>query len=430
MGYAQILQRDASATKKQQHGLNVIEQSGNHLLSLINDVLDLAKVESGKIELYQTDFHLPLFISGIGEIIRIRAEQNNIAFYLEQPDDLPLGVHGDERRLRQVLLNLLGNAVKFTDKGGVTLRVIKTEQNILRFEVQDTGVGISPTELDAIFDPFQQVGDHERQSKGTGLGLAISKNLIELMGGKLQVTSQFGSGSQFGFELPLPTVQYKTAQVAKTDQTIIGIEGKAPKVLVVDDNWENRTVFVDLLSSLGFDMLEANNGVDGLAKATEFQPDVILTDLRMPRMDGFELIRQLRQTPLLKNKLIIATSASAYEVDHQKSLTVGSNAFLPKPLQAESLFEQLQQHLNLKWVYGNKQTAQPMVFPPAEEMAVLYDLSQMGDIDEIEERVAALEQSNPSLKPFAKQMQHLIKGYQLNKISELLEAHFFSKNHK
>ncbi|MCP4608987.1 MAG: hybrid sensor histidine kinase/response regulator, partial [Planctomycetes bacterium] len=181
LGYVQILKRDLSTPPKQQNGLNVIEQSGHHLLALINDVLDLAKVESGKIDLYQTDFHLPSLLIGVGEIIKIRAERKGISFHLESADDLPKRVFGDERRLRQVLLNVLGNAVKFTDQGSVTLRV-KSEKLIvnseelaqLRFSIEDTGVGISDKHLETIFAPFEQVGEQERQAKGTGLGLAIS----------------------------------------------------------------------------------------------------------------------------------------------------------------------------------------------------------------------------------------------------------------
>ncbi|MCP4342770.1 MAG: response regulator, partial [Desulfobulbaceae bacterium] len=371
LGYVQILKRDLSTTPKQQHGLNVIEQSGHHLLALINDVLDLAKVEAGKIDLYQTDFHVPSLLIGVGEIIKIRAERKVISFHLESADDLPKRVFGDERRLRQVLLNVLGNAVKFTDKGSVTLQV-KSKKSIvksgeqqckLHFSIQDTGMGISPEHLEIIFKSFEQVGDQKQQSKGTGLGLAVSRKLVELMGGQLCVSSQLDVGTQFWFELALPIADddHRVAQVSR--QLIIGIEGESPKILVVDDNSDNQAVLVDLLSPLGFIIKQAGDGSEGLETATQWLPDAIITDLIMPGpatsarsvrslseaegMDGFELIRRVRQAPILKEKVIIASSASVYEADQKKSLAIGSDAFLPKPVQAETLLELLQQHLHL-----------------------------------------------------------------------------------
>ena len=391
LGYAQILQCDPSITNQQRHGLNVIEQSGNYLLSLINDVLDLAKVESGKIELYETDFNLPSLLSGVNGIINIRAQKKDINFYLEFANELPNSVHGDERRLQQILLNLLGNAIKFTDQGSVTLKVSVNESEhfnegnhkglplrIISFRIEDTGIGISPKNIESIFEPFEQVGDQKRQAKGTGLGLAISKNLVELMGGHLYVSSQINIGTQFWFELALPIVNYKVPQV--TQKSIIGIKNKSPKILVVDDHLDNQTVLADLLSPLGFNVELANNGREGLEKSIKWQPDVIITDLIMPEMDGFELIRQVRQSPVLKNKVIIVTSASTYEEDKKKSLAVGSHAFLPKPISIETLFEQLQQFLYLTWVYGDDMKETPdenhtsqMVFSPIAEKVTAVD---------------------------------------------------------
>jgi signal transduction histidine kinase/CheY-like chemotaxis protein len=226
LGFAQILQNDSSSTTKRQHGLNVIEQCGNHLLDLINDVLELTEVGTGKMELYETDFYLPSLLNGLSKIINIRAQDKEINFYLELANDLPNGVYGDERRLRQILLNLLGNAIKFTDQGSVTLQVKSEELKgehlcsppqqtqcrgepacspfcLLQFSIQDTGVGISPENLETIFEPFEQVGKQKFETKGTGLGLTISKNFVELMGGQLHVSSQINVGTQFLFEITL-----------------------------------------------------------------------------------------------------------------------------------------------------------------------------------------------------------------------------------
>jgi len=428
LGYAQILQREPTITEKQQHGLNVIEQSGDHLLALINDILDLAKVEADKIELYETDFNLSSLLNGVSEIIKIKAKDKSIDFYLKTTNDLPNGVHGDERRLQQILLNLLGNAIKFTDQGSITLQVKNEEKQCkFQFSIQDTGVGISPENIETIFKPFEQVGEQKRQTKGTGLGLAISKKLVELMGGQLYVSSQINVGTQFWFELVLPVVDYHVAKVS-TQRPIIGIKDKSPKILVVDDNLNNQAVLVDLLAPFGFNVKSANDGYEGLETAVQWQPDAIITDLVMPKMDGFELIQKLRQSPKLKNKVIIVTSASTYPEDKQKSLAVGSNAFLPKPIQIQKLLEQLQYHLDLTWVYGDKikevKENQPtqIVFPPLTELKKFHELSLMGDIDELEEQIAVLAESDEKLKPFASKMQIFLKKYQVGKLKKWLEG--------
>jgi CheY-like chemotaxis protein len=253
------------------------------------------------------------------------------------------------------------------------------------------------------------------------------------MGGQLCVSSQLNIGTQFSFELALPVVDHKKAQKI-TRQPIIGIKGESPKILIVDDHEENRAVVVDLLSPLGFKVESAKNGCEGLEKALSFQPDVIIVDLIMPNMDGFELIRQLRQYTKLKEKIIIASSASVYEKDRRKSLTAGSNAFLPKPIQVEKLFEQLQHHLNLTWVYGNQMPEssdenQPtqMVLPPSAELEKLYQLSLLCDIDELEEQAALLVASDVELKPFVTKMQAFLKKYQIEELSEWLEGNIKEK---
>ena len=249
------------------------------------------------------------------------------------------------------------------------------------------------------------------------------------MGRQLYVSSQINVGTQFWFELVLPVVDYNVAQVTQQHNiNIIGVKGESPKILVVDDNLDNQAVLVDLLSPLGFNVEQANNGREGLEKAIKWQPDVIITDLIMPEMDGFELIRQLRQSPVLKNKIIIASSASVYEADQKRSLTVGSNAFLPKPISTKTVFEQLQHHLNLTWIYGDQiketeetQCQMVMIFPPGAELEKLYDLTLMADIDELEKQVAILSELDVKLKPFITKMQAFLKKYQMDELSKWLE---------
>ncbi|MDM8540954.1 response regulator [Desulfococcaceae bacterium HSG7] len=430
LGFAQILSRDSSITDQQRHGLDVIKQSGNHLLSLISDLLDLAKVESGKTELYETDFNLPSLLIGVSEIINIRAQNKGIGFYSESADDLPDSVHGDERRLRQILLNLLGNAVKFTDQGRVALKVsVKesehTDSPLICFRIEDTGIGISPKDIESIFNPFEQVGDKKRQIRGTGLGLSISQKLVELMRGRLEVSSQMNVGTQFWFELPLPIIDYYIAPI--NGQPIIGVQGNVPKILIVDDNASSRDVLADLLAPLGFHIELAEDGLEGLAKALKWLPDVIITDLAMPKSDGYELIRQLRQSSVLKKKIIIVVSANVHEAN--KSIAIGSDAFLPKPVRIETLLEQLQRHLNLTWIYEDKtketvtegSISLPMVFPPASELKKLYELSMMADIYELEERTAILDDTDAKYKPFVTKMRAFLKQYRMEEVSKWLE---------
>ncbi|MDM8551021.1 two-component regulator propeller domain-containing protein [Desulfobacterales bacterium HSG2] len=436
LGYAQILMREPTVTERQQNGLNIIEQSGSHLLTLINDVLDLAKVESGSIELYETDFSLPAFLRGVSGIIRIRTEQKGLDFRSELSDNLPVCIHGDERRLRQVLLNLLGNAVKFTDKGGVTLRVGKTSQVsgtsevALRFEVEDSGVGIASADLKAVFDPFRQAGDQKSKAKGTGLGLAISRNLARVMGGELFVESTPGQGSRFWFEIA-PTVVEKGRETSVREaRNILGVKGEAPTVLIVDDKWENRAVLADLLTPVGFGIIEAADGEEGLEKVTEYHPDAVITDLIMPNTDGFELIRRIRKSPDMKDMPVIATSASVYEADRRRSLETGADTFLPKPVDAELLFEQLRQLLKIEWIC--QETASKMadetdtgelVLPPPETLEQLLDLSDMGDVRGILECLDEAARSDERFGPFVRKFRKLANGFKLNKITELLEEY-------
>ncbi|HEY9597247.1 MAG TPA: PAS domain S-box protein, partial [Cyanophyceae cyanobacterium] len=353
-------------------GLNIIQQSGEHLLTLINDILDLSKIEADKMELHLNEFHFPKFLHSIIDLFRLRAEQKGILFIYEPLFPLPTGVRGDEQRLRQVLINLLSNAVKFTEEGRVVFKVgyasaFNTHSSVdappevttdngqlttdtIRFQVEDTGIGIASEKLEEIFLPFQRVCDRGHLADGTGLGLSISRKLVRMMGGELQVKSTLNQGSVFWLDLELPEVSGWLSPTATLAQPIIGFNGEKRKVLVVDDRRENRSILVNLLSPLGFEVVEATDGYDCLRKAKEFQPDVVLMDLFMPRLDGFETTQQLRQSTEFRDLVVIAASASAFEQDRQRSLASGCNDFIAKPIQSSSLLECLQQYLGLEWL--------------------------------------------------------------------------------
>jgi PAS domain S-box-containing protein len=439
LGYTQILERDKTLDEKQQEGIGIIQRSGEYLLTLINDILDLSKIEAGKIEIYATDFNFNVFIQGITELFQMRSQQKGIAFNYEPLSHLPLGIRTDEKRLRQILINLLGNAIKFTEKGGVDLKIGYDNEKI-RFQIEDTGIGIASYEIDKIFLPFQQVGDPDYQAEGTGLGLSITKKLVEMMGGELHVESQLGHGSTFWFALNLPDIS-ELIKVKKTEQpVVIGFEGAPHKILVVDDKWENRLVLVNLLKPLGFEMVEANNGQEYLEKAKQNCPDLILTDLVMPVMDGFEATRQLRKLSACHEVKVIAVSASVFDSDQKESLEAGCDDFINKPIHVEELLEKLKIHLGLIWIYerdasGNlnhhstteestenlaSEEEMEFVGPSPEQAAVLFDLAMMGDIAEIVAEIEKLEKSEQKLQPFCRKIRELAKAFDEEQICELV----------
>jgi len=434
LGYAQILlRRKQELSTQQTEGLKIIQQSGEHLLTLINDILDLSKIEARKMELHPSALHLPNFLESLSGIISMRAQEKDVIFVYETKNTLPSGVEADEKRLRQILINLLGNAVKFTDQGSVTLQVTVLNDNKptpkhIRFEVIDTGVGMTPEQLEKIFLPFEQVGDTDRRAAGTGLGLAISRQLVEMMGSKLQVKSELRKGSTFWFDLSLPVVAATVELKSTRMEEIIGYKGKRHKVLVVDDKLENRSVLRGLLEPLGFEIIEAENGKEEVEKAREIKPDLIMTDLVMPVMTGFEAVQKIRQIPELQDVFIIAVSASVFGEDKEKSIIAGCNIFLPKPIEADKLFVLLEKYLKLEWVYEETKAVEKsaeveedkMVPPPPEEIEILFDLVMEGDMRGIRKRTELLEKQ-PEFIPFAHKLQSLAKGFKEKQIVTLLE---------
>jgi PAS domain S-box-containing protein len=431
LGYAQILQRSKNLHEDERSRIDVIYQCGSHLLTLINDILDLSKIEAHKVELITNDFHFPAFLQGVAEMCRIRAELKGIHFRYQLASELPVGIRADEKRLRQVLINLLSNAIKFTDAGSVTFTISFASEGKIRFEIRDTGVGIPQEKLQTIFQPFEQAGDRRRQTEGTGLGLAISQKIVEFMDSTIQVQSDIGVGSIFWFDVNLPEAQewVKTSQTDDHGQ-IIGIKDRKPKILVADDKWENRSVINNLLSPIGFEVVEANNGEEGWRQILTFQPDLVITDLLMPELDGFGLIGRIRQSEEFNKIIIIVSSASVFESDQHRSIEAGGNDFLPKPVQAIALFQKLRQHLNLEWLYEEqkpeRQLAQnngELVLPPQAEIETLYELVMKGNFKGIIKQAAAIAQLDPKYAPFAKQLHQLAKGFQDQEILALIHPH-------
>lgn len=441
LGYAQILKRDKSLNVQQMDAIQTIEQSGQHLLTLINDILDMSKIEAGKMELHLQDFHLSHFLKGIINIIQIQAKQKKLEFHYEIQSSLPTAVNGDEIRLRQVLVNLLGNAVKFTDKGFVNFSVGYHEPTSgtskgkkIRFEIEDSGSGIDSEQLETIFQPFKQVGKLRHITEGTGLGLPLCQKFVGMMGSTVAVKSSIGKGSVFWFDLTLSETEATPQTDNISTQHIIGYQGESRHILIVDDKDANRAILVSLLLSLGFEVHEAANGQEAIETALAVVPHAIFMDLLMPIMDGMEAIQKIRQLPELKDIIIIIISASVYGINQQKSIIAGGNDFIAKPLSTDEVLEKLRFHLELEWEYemdnlaessqnqAQAEEIEQTVEPPTEVVKMLYDLAMMGDVEAIEEQIEQLEQQDSQFAPFIAQIRELAENFQVRQINELLES--------
>ena len=442
LGYAQILSRSKTFNQSEKEGVSIIHQCGTHLLTLINDILDLSKIEARKLELSPGELILPTFLQGVVEICRVRAEQKGLQFKIHLDSKLPTCVEADEKRLRQVLINLLGNATKFTEQGSVTLRVScvdskshqsKDDITNIRFQVEDTGVGMSPEQLDKIFLPFEQVGDVKKQAEGTGLGLAISTRIVNLMNSELQVQSQSNEGSIFFFDLPL-LILNKAWNPRKTNQSrqITRLKSQPPTVLLIDDDSMSRQLLSAWLKELGFIILEAADGETGLTIAQQEIPDLIITDLNLPKRDGASIVETLRQNKVFIDTPILIVSASVFEADQSRSIAAGANAFLSKPIHFEYLLDKLTELLSVEWEYveelavseiePNSNTSQPIIPPDASILEQLLHLAMMGDLQAIEGRLSELKENHPECTTFALELDKLVSSFQTKRIREFLKS--------
>jgi CheY-like chemotaxis protein len=379
--------------------------------------------------------------------MRVKAEEKGLAFSYELAPGLPAAVTIDETRLRQVLLNLLGNAVKFTDSGKVSLRALPAPRAgvaegqdgqataRLRFEVADSGIGMTAQQLGRLFQPFEQVATAQRREGGTGLGLAISQQLVRLMGGNIDVVSEPGKGSTFSFEIDVPVASAAPVAVAP-QETLVGYEGERKRLLVVDDVPQNRAMMLDLLQDAGFIVAAAANGLECLVQLDSFKPDLILMDVMMPVMDGNETTRQIRHMPPWADIPIVAVTASASAEDEHKSMDAGANAFLAKPIDHDLLLRTIGRLLSLKWT--TEQPAAPrsaaadtddsaMAVPPAEEIEELWQMAQIGNMRQIREQAAHLRGLDPAYAPFANRLDTLAQGYHSKQLAAFV-ARFRTEN--
>lgn len=401
LGYAQLLRRDPAVGPDQRESVAGIESCGEHLLTLISEILDLAKIESGRLQLDLGHVDLDTLLREVADVARVRATQSGLMFTYQTATRLPAFVLVDGRKLRQILLNLLANAVKFTDHGSVCFRVGATRigggRLKLKFDVEDTGIGIASTDIETIFDPFHQLRQADRAIEGTGLGLAISRKLTMLLGGTLSVRSERSKGSTFTVELDVEEVGTQRDESLSHATPVTGYEGARKRILIVDDKADNRHILSRLLKSIGFEVDAADNGARAVELAQQLKPDLIFMDLVMPIKDGFTAIREIRELPTPASQVrIVAVSASAFENTRVQSVAAGCDDFITKPVRLDHVVEVVGRLLDLTWRRSEAATefsaARPrpdfgrLILPPplARE---LYELALSGDVQKLSSRL-------------------------------------------
>ncbi|MEM9539161.1 MAG: ATP-binding protein [Cyanobacteria bacterium P01_E01_bin.42] len=366
LGFAQIMTRSQTLSREHQENISIIHRSGEHLLSLINNVLDLSKIEAGKTTFNEKNFDLYRLLNDIHDMFQLKAEEKELHLLLEREDNVPRYIRTDEVKLRQVLINLLNNAIKFTEEGSVTLSVTSYQSNNqqqttnnqqpttkIHFAVEDTGAGIAPEELDKLFQAFVQTETGKQAQEGTGLGLPISRKFVQLMGGDIQVTSKVGNGTTFRFEILVEEVEATTVESQKNKRRVIALAPDQPcyRILIVDDKVFNRQLFVKLLNPLGFELKEANNGKEAVEICESWQPYLIWMDMRMPIMDGYEATQRIKATTKGQAIAVIALTASVLEEEKAVVLSAGCNDFMRKPFREQDIFEALQKHIGVRFIY-------------------------------------------------------------------------------
>lgn len=418
LGFSQLMQKDPSLTLAQRENLNIINNSGRHLLELINDVLDMAKIEAGRIKIENNNFDLGVLLRDTIDMMHERAEIKGLELFFDQSSDFPRFVCMDESKLRQILLNLISNAVKYSKQGSVRVQ-LSTELDVtsqkcwLVFVIEDTGIGISEHDLPLIFDTFVQVSD-ELDQKGTGLGLPITKEYIELMGGTISVTSVLKQGSRFTVKLPTSRVspEHVPATSSKNSLNVIGLEDGQPiyRVLIVEDQPENRLLLKNLLTAVGFEVFEAVNGLEGIEKFVQVQPHFIWMDRKMPVMDGIESTRQIRALPNGKNVKIAAVTASVFLEQRQELLVAGVDDIVNKPYRDSEIFESMTRNLGVQFIYempndqselNKKDESDALVAAlhllPSELLQRFHEAVTELDIERCNELIAEIEKTNSVL---------------------------------
>ena len=434
LGFSQLMQRDTSLTPQLREHLDIINRSGEHLLATINDILEMSKIEAGRTVFAPTTFDLHALIYDLERMFRLRADSKNLRFLVEKVGPVPRWVKTDEGKLRQVLINLLGNAVKFTDEGGIVLRICGEVENTgmvnLKFEMEDTGPGMGDDEIGRLFQAFEQTRSGIK-SGGTGLGLALSQGFVKIMGGTISVISSLGKGSIFRFNIPVQEGREENAAKKEARQHVLCLKPgqNEVRILIADDRETNRQLLLQLLAVVGFATRYAVNGKDAVRIVKEWKPQVVLMDMAMPVMDGYEATRKIKELPDIRDTAIIAVTASAFEEDKQRILTAGADGYLSKPFKDTELFETIGRLTGAKYLY--EETGALKVSETADDKALMLktvdalptdlvnrmrNAVQSADIDLLNELTLQLSAEQPLV---AKQIQEMAARYQYEALTEL-----------
>ena len=433
LGFSQLMLRDQDLTPRQCQYLGTINRSGEHLLALINDILEMSKIEAGRTTLNPSTFDLPVLLKDLEMMFRVRTDEKKLSFSVEMIGDVPQYIVTDINKLRQVFINVLGNAVKFTEQGGIGLRVRADREGatgpFLRVEIEDTGPGISPDDQDKLFRHFEQTKTGQQAGTGTGLGLAISREFVRLMGGDITVSSQVGKGSVFVIHLPLKEGEAQAVQAKDKPRHVLRLQpGQATcRVLIADDIEDNRQLLAQLLAPVGFEIRLATNGAEAVQEFEEWRPHLILMDFRMPVMDGHEAIRRIRAMAGGEDTKIIAVTASAMDENRQELMEIGADDFIGKPFREAELFQKIHAHVGVEYVYAEDPTAAAQ-----EEAAELTPESLAGwpqdlidpmreavitaDLDQLLARIQEVEARDPRI---AQGLRRLAEGFQYQKLLDL-----------
>jgi PAS domain S-box-containing protein len=428
LGFSQLMLRDPQLTPRQAQHLGTINRSGEHLLALINDILEMSKIEAGRTTLNLTTFDLPALLKDLETMFRVRTNEKKLIFTVETIGDVPRYIVTDINKLRQVFINVIGNAVKFTEEGGVGLRAHAVRGGadgpVLRVEITDTGPGISPDDQDKLFRHFEQTKTGQQTGTGTGLGLAISREFVRLMGGSITVTSQVGKGSVFVIHLPLKEGEAEAVQARDAPRHVLKLRPGQPtcRLLIADDIEDNRQLLALLLTPVGFEVRLATNGAEAVRQFEEWHPHLILMDFRMPVMDGHEAIRRIRAMAGGGDPKIIAVTASAMDENRADLIAIGANDFISKPFRELEMFQKIHTHTGVEYVYADQPSAPEAAAElapgslagwPRELVRPMREAVLTADLDQLLAEIQRVEVRDPRI---ARDLRRLAEGFQYQKL--------------
>ena len=436
LGFSQLMQRDQGLTPQQCQYLGTINRSGEHLLALINDILEMSKIEAGRTTLNPSTFDLLVLLKDLEMMFRVRTDEKKLSFSVDMIGDVPQYIVTDINKLRQVFINVIGNAVKFTEQGGIGLRVLADNAHatgpFLKVEIEDTGPGISSDDQDKLFRHFEQTKTGQQAGTGTGLGLAISREFVRLMGGDITVKSQVGKGSVFSIHLPLKEGEAQAVQAKDNPRHVLKlVPGQATcRVLIADDIEDNRQLLAQLLGPVGFEIRLATNGAEAVEEFEAWRPHLILMDFRMPVMDGHEAIHRIRAMPGGEIPKIIAVTASAMDENRHELMEIGADDFLSKPFREVELFQKIHTHLGVEYIYADEPpvaaeenaaelTSESLAGWPQDTINPMREAVITADLDQLLAMIQAVEVRDPRV---AGGLRRLAESFQYQKLLELFST--------